>query len=122
MGGMRVPKPTLLQRSAAAVNRTILNFGDEVYGVRPDREAHRRRDQLELTRHAEDEARGFDFLDEVMPEHTDLITSEDEYGTEFRDVVQREFVHRFKRDLTRHESDHLSDFMEEWFRDQGGEA
>ncbi|OIQ88391.1 hypothetical protein GALL_297440 [mine drainage metagenome] len=117
---IKAPRPTLVQRGAAAVSRGIFNFSDEVYGNTPDREAFARQDRTSLQRIAVEDAQAREFLDEVMKEHTDLLSAEDEYGTEFTDFIAREFVRKYGRDLARSETRYIQEFVEDHARDMDG--
>lgn len=117
-----VPRPSLKHRAAAAVSRGVLNVGDTVYGDKPDRQAHARRDRAALERNAYEDAEAWEFLDEVMEEHTDLLTDEDEYGIEFTDAVARDFAMKFRRDPSASEVRHIQEFVSEWFREVDSHA
>lgn len=117
-----VPKPSLKHRAAAAVSRGVLNLGDTVYGDNPDRQAHARKDRAALDRNAYDDAAAWEYLDEVMEEHTDLLIDEDEYGTEFTDAVAREFAMKFRREPSGSEARHIQEFVSEWFREVDSRA
>lgn len=120
--GAGAPKPSLKHRAAAAVSRGVLNLGDTVYGDKPDRQAYTRKDRVALERGAYEDAAAWEYLDEVMEEHTDLLTAEDEYGTEFTDTVSREFAMKFRREPSPSELRHMQEFVSEWFREVDSRA
>ena len=121
MNRPKAPKPTIVQRSVVGLARGITNFGDEVYGVKVDRDARARQDRNDLNRIVLEDAQAREFLDESMPENTDLLTREDEFGTEFSDVMIREFIKKFGRDPSRSERRYVQEYAQEFLQDLDGD-